>query len=126
MEFVSSVKDLQKNIKTLDHYLQDDDHKSFAAGLIKRGTCFIAVKNDQGYSFYPSRFLGYKNNSYNAHPANKLKNGRETNLEINYILKMKPAPSEELENEYKKFCDKLGFTAWKKGSFGALHKYWEI
>ncbi len=124
MELVSHLSEIRENIMKIDKYLQDPDSKEVAVGLIKRGTCFIAVKKKRGHSFYPSRFIGYKNNDYHAHGNNDEKDGRETNQAINSILNQKPEPSLELEEEYKAFCGELGFVAHKKGAFGVERKYW--
>ncbi len=126
MELVRDLNDIHGNIRTLDNYLQDRDLKDYAIGLIKRGTCFIAVKNDQGYSFYPSRFIGYKNNNHHAHIHNEGKDGRNTNSAINEILGCDPMLSEELEQEYRRFCGVLGFVANAKGAFGVKRKYWSL
>ena len=126
MELVRDLNDIHENIRTLEKYLKDRDLKDFATGLIKRGTCFIAVKNDQGYSFYPSRFIGYKNNNHHAHIHNAEKDGRDTNPAISEVLGDKPAPSEKIETEYKRFCDTMGFIANSKGAFGVERKYWVL
>lgn len=126
MELVQELNDIHGNIRTLDAYLQDQELKDFAMGLIKRGTCFIAVKKDQGYSFYPSRFIGYTSNNHNAHIHNEEKDGRDTNPAISEILGCKPMPSEEFEEEYKRFCDTLGFVANANGNFGVKRKYWTL
>lgn len=126
MELVKKSQDIKENIKTLEKYLQDENMRESAVGLIKRGTCFVAVKKDRGYSFYPSRYIGYKNNNYNAHINNDMKDGRNTNPAISEILGRKPMPSGDLEKEYRKYCDELGFTANNKGAFGVERKYWVL
>lgn len=103
-----------------------DSEYSFALSLIKRGTCFIAVKRGTRYRFYPSRFTGYANNTMDKHLSNIEKDGRETNPAISKALGQKQHYNPELEKEYRDYCEYLGFTANEKGSFGAERKYWEL
>lgn len=127
MELVNDLKNLKENIELMNKYIQDEGlKKEFALDRIKRGTCFLTVQNENGYSFYPSRFVGYKNNNYDDHIKNAEKDGRDTNAAINELLGYKPYPSEELENEYKRFCERLGFTASERGAFGVERKYWML
>jgi hypothetical protein len=126
MEFVTELDDILENIDTFEKYLQDPAKRDFAIGLVKEGTCFIAVKKEQGYSFYPSRFAGYKKNSYEAHLKRDKEGAKETIPSISQLLKHKPDPSKEMEMEYKQFCKDLGFTANDKGFLGEEHKYWTI
>ena len=54
---------IKKNINTLENYLKrkTDPEYSYAIDLIRRGTCFVAMKQeDNEYHFYPSRFIGYQ------------------------------------------------------------------
>ena len=102
-----------------------DPEYSYAIDLIKRGTCFVAVKQgDNEYLFYPSRFIGYENNTMNKHMNNACKDGRETNSAIFEIIGYKPSENKELEAAYKNYCDRFGFVARDKGSFGVARKYW--
>lgn len=128
MKVVESLNDLKANIKTLDKYLNSkiDPEYSFGLSLVKRGTCFIAVNENGSYKFYPSRFIGYMNNSGDAHLNNQYKDGRETNSAIFLILESKPVPNKVLEKRYKEYYQLLGFAANDKGSFGVERKYWEI
>lgn len=127
MELVKSVSQLIKNIHTLEQYLNQkvDPEYSYALNLIKRGTCFVAVKQDDGeYRFYPSRFIGYVDNTMNKHENNPYKDGRETNFAISSAVGSKPQIDPALDSIYQQFCEKLGFIAKNKGSFGVLRKYW--
>jgi len=126
MKTVNEMKDIEENIQTFNKYLQDKDLKEFVVGLTKRGTCFVAIRDENGYSFYPSRYIGYKGNTNTAHMKNDEKDGRDTNPAISIILGQKTEPSIELEKEYKKYCEKLGFIANDKGAFGVQHKYWLV
>ncbi|SHI66455.1 hypothetical protein [Parasporobacterium paucivorans] len=123
MDFITESADIFENILTFDDYLQDPAKQDFAIGLITEGINFVAVKKEQGYSFYPSRFIGYKNNSYDAHTKYN-REARDTGPAISQILKHNPNPSQDLETEYMNFCKELGFTAKSKGAGGVERKFW--
>lgn len=125
VELVESLEDIINNIKTIDYYLEKkvDPEYSYAINLIKRGTCFIKYNNN----FYPSRFIGYKNNTMTKHESNEYKDGRVTNKQIGRILgESKPQINEALNREYQSYCETLGFEAREKGSYGVERKYWEV
>ena len=128
MRCVETVDELKKNMSVLDCYLEkeDGDEHDFAINLIKKGTCFIAVKVERGYKFYPSRFIGYANNTMKKHKSNTEKDGKETNPAISFILNQKVQHDSELEKAYRNYCSYLGFTAREKGSFGVERKYWKF
>ena len=126
MGFVKELVDIIDNIEMTEKYLLDPVKQDFAIRLIKEGTCFVAVKKEEEYRFYPSRFIGYKNNSIEAQTKRDKENGKDSSPSISQILKHKPHPSQDLELEYKKFCRKLGFAANDKSSAGSEHKYWAI
>lgn len=126
MRTIESQDELKTNIRTLDLYLtsKKDPEYSFAEDLVKKGTCFIVVKANGTYRFYPSRFIGYVGNSMDNHLNNVNKDGRDTNPAISVILGNTPMPNPELDHLYQKYCTSLGFIANEKGSFGVKRKYW--
>ena len=129
MYLIENRKELHANIKRIDEYLTNkvDPEYGYALDLIKRGTCFIALTDkDNTIKFYPSRFIGYRNNTMNAHLSNDSKDGKETNPKISSLVGMNPIEDSLLEQEYIKYCDKLGFVARDKGSFGVQRKYWSV
>lgn len=128
MKTISNITELMGNIQVINKYLnsKNEIEVTYAKGLIKRGTCFIAIDTDEGYKFYPSRFIGYANNSMDAHERNYEKDGKETNPAISSIIGSNPQHNEKLEDEYKEYCVSLGFKANKAGSFGVERKYWLI
>lgn len=128
MKTISDFNELMTNIQTLDGYLYSkvDPGYDFALNLIKKGTCFIAVKDSDAYKFYPSRFIGYLGNSMDAHLNNVEKDGRETNPAISKILGGKPLSNPILNQEYAKYCEALGFIPRDKGSFGTERRFWII
>ena len=128
MKTVESMEQMQDNVNTIEGYLlkRVDPEYEFALNLIKKGTCFLAIKNEHGYNFYPSRFVGYIDNSRDQHLNNEYKDGRETNQAISRVINSKPKPDSNLNSEYMKYCEDLGFTARDKGSFGVERKFWQI
>lgn len=128
MKTISNFNEIMTNIQTLDRYLysQVDPEYDFALNLIKRGTCFVAVKDSDTYRFYPSRFIGYTDNSMDAHLNNDTKDGKETNPAISKILGGKPLSDPALNQEYAKYCEALGFAPRDKGTFGTERKFWVI
>lgn len=128
MECVQTLKEIKSNILIIDHYLdkKHDPEYSFAVDLIKRGTCFIAVKTDSGYRFYPSRFTGYVGNTMDKHLNNEYKDGKETTPAITKVINQRNVPNPILDHDYKLYCEKLGFFAREKGAFGVTRKFWEL
>ena len=126
METVRNIDELLSNCSLLDSYLCADDIKTeYAKDLIKKGICFVVTKNGETYKFYPSRFVGYSNNSMVQHMENSGKDGRVTNPAITSVLGgVKPSPDRFLDEEYCRYCNSLGFTAQKSGQFGITRKYW--
>lgn len=129
MQLVQSLGEINANIQTLDRYLDEkqEPEYSYASGLVKRGTCFIATKSDQGYKFYPCKFIGYKENTMNIHQSKvSQRDGRDTERAISAILHQDLSPDPELEAAYREYCKRLGFTANEKGTFGKQRKYWRL
>ncbi len=126
---VESMEELLSNCMVLDEYIasRKDPEYSFALGLIKRGTCFVALKTNDGYRFYPSRFVGYQNNSMSTHESNGNKDGRVTNPAIGALLgQTVPQPDAEIDALYKEYCKSLGMEPNAKGTFGVDHKFWIV
>lgn len=128
MHTINHIDELMANLQVIDRYLASgkDPEYSFALSLIKKGTCFVVTKSNDLYRFYPSRFIGYINNSMDAHLENDNRDGRETNVAIIEALGGNPLPNAELEKAYREYCDILGFVANNKGTFGVERKYWLI
>ena len=128
MDLVRTLEEVERNALTLGVYLGSVDiaERRFAVNLVKRGTCFVAFRSGEGRKFYPSRFMGYTDNTMVAHLANPSKDGRVTTPALSALLGGEPVFDWELENEYRLWCERLGFTARERGSFGAERKYWRI
>lgn len=95
---IRDKKELRVNMDMLDKYIhsEKDTEYTFALSLIKKGACFIAVKEEYIYIFYPSRFRGYKNNTMNAHQNNDYKDVKDTNTAITSIIGNQPIVNKEL------------------------------
>ena len=126
---VESLDEILDNCATLDGYIESrkDPEYTYALDLIRRGTCFLAIKDEDEYRFYPSRFIGYYNNSMIQHENNGDKDGRVTNPAIAAVIHQgNPTPNPELDAVYKKYCASLGFHASDKGNFGVERKFWVV
>ena len=128
MRLVRNLEEITTNMDTLDQYLNRkiEPFYSFALERVKKGVCFVVRKVDGAYHFYPSRFIGYANNSMDQHLNNDAKDGKITNPAICHILGAQVRPNSILNKEYCLFCEKLGFIAKDTGSFGVERKFWEI
>lgn len=128
MNIITSKNQLFNNIYTLESYLTGDDGnaRDEAKLLVKRGTCFVAYKNDHEIHFAPSRFIGYIENNLEKHSINFEKHGTFTNHAIKKILGSKPFPNEQLNLKYMEYCMKLGILPPEKGSFGGQRKFWQV
>jgi hypothetical protein len=104
--YVNSREDIIINLKTLEQYKNSTNPriKEFYNALIKNGKCFAVYRTDQGSGFAPSKFIGYRNNTMEAHVPDVGKDGKKTNPVIDRILKYRLKYKATLEAEYKKFC----------------------
>ena len=126
---VESLDEILDNCATLDGYIESrkDPEYTYALDLVKRGTCFLAIEDEGEYRFYPSRFIGYYNNSMVQHENNGDKDGRVTNPAIAAAIDQEnPTPNSELDLLYKNYCNSLGFHASDKGTFGVERKFWVV
>jgi hypothetical protein len=126
MKTIINIGELKANIALLEKYLDSktDPEYSFAINLVKNGICFVVVQNNAGYKFFPSRFIGYANNSMNKHINNEDKDGKETNPVISRLLGGTPKPNLDYERLYREYCESLGFISNNRGSYGVERKYW--
>lgn len=128
LELVDSLEEIMENIQTIDGYLSDTDPhlRSFAQDLIRRGTYYLAINRGKERRFYPSRFIGYKQNTRDKHIHNRDKDVRDTNKRISAILGQELKKSADLEAEFKMFCERVGFVPTKTGAYGLSRKFWCI
>ena len=128
MKLVESMEEIRNNMDTLDRYLDSkrEPEYGYALSRIKRGTCFIADYRSGEYRFYPSRFIGYANNTMKRHENNEYKDGKETNPAISAVLGQKLVADVDLENAYREYCRRLGFEPNERGTFGVERKFWKL
>lgn len=122
MEFVKSIDEIKENMKTLDEYIdkKKEPEYSFAIKLIQGGKCFVPIKVDAGYRFYPSKFVGCAKNTMKGYKNNNYGDGRDNNKILYKLLDEKAIEHFEFEREYIKYCEKLGIMKIYKNS----RKYW--
>ena len=102
---------------------------------ISSGKCFVVVKEGNVYRFYPSKYVGYKNNSasgyanayYNAYTlpstekygdaADSSFDGRVSNRAINKVLRCSCKKDYELSEKFISFCHKYGLKGSDKKKF---------
>lgn len=120
MLLVKTDKDINKNIETVESYLEeseDSTDRMEMLRLIKRGRVFIRYKVDDEFHFVPSRFVGYKDNSIIKHKRNESKDGRITNKALEKIIGKK-SYTEKIEKQFLSFCKILDINPYKnKRSF---------
>lgn len=136
LPLIKTKEDLINNITTLKKYLDrlNSAEYTFAIELIKKGKCFVVYSSHNESFNFPSRFLGYINNTMEKH--NKMgelkkksgkitKDGRKTNKAIENILgELITNESREwirLENKYLEYCIKLNLIQYNN-----KRKYWII
>lgn len=126
MELVTNWDQIAVNLQELERIraLRSGPEFRDYLSLVKLGTCFLPYASSTGLAFAPSRFIGYVENTLQKHAANPTKDGRLTNPAISEILHSSPEPNETFEEQYRAFCDLLGFEARPAGNFGAARKFW--
>lgn len=127
-DLVKSIEDIKYNMQVIDSYLNEgvDPEYTYALNLIKRGICFVVDDSSGRNKFYPSRFIGYTLNSRDKHDSNTRKDGKVTNPVISRIIGTKPEASQELEKEYRQYCEYLGIVAREAGTYGVQRKFWKL
>lgn len=126
MRLVTDFEEILANIAFLENARRSDRSASRQTYLafIKRGTCFLPYQAREGIAFAPSRFIGYRRNSFTKHQRNPTRDGRQTNPAISAILGDKPIENDLLEREYVVFCRSIGIEPTRTGRFGAPRKFW--
>ncbi|TXE14896.1 HNH endonuclease [Psychroserpens burtonensis] len=122
MKLIDNINQLIENLNTLEGYLSEgtEYESEQATSLVQKGRCFVAYKVKRELRFAPSRFIGYISNELDVHDKSH-KDGRETNREINKILKSKPEPNEKLEKRYLSYLNDLGIKTENR-----IHKFWQL
>ena len=126
--FISTLKELKDNLIKLDNYLLGNEEEvSFSKKLIKNGIVFIYAYG----RFYPSRWVGYKDNNMVEHISKSnlpkgtkdpdKRDGKKTNRVITEILDVNNVPNEYLDELYKKYCYEMGVIPNNH-----KHSYWSL
>ena len=137
MELVKNIEEILENAKRFDEYLKhgNSGEKEFAINCIALGRCFVVVKENDVYKFYPSKYIGYKDNSesnyYNAwitaEPIPGEKNyggvgiytfdGRASNKAISKVLSCTCKNDYEMSEKFTEYCNKYGLKGSEKKKF---------
>lgn len=137
MELVKSINDILENAKRFDNYLEcgNSNEKEFAINCIALGRCFVVIKENGEYKFYPSKYIGYKNNSasgyaealYNAEvlpeeekhreAAYYTFDGRISNKAINKVLGCVGQKDYAMSEKFIEYCNKHGLKGSEKKKF---------
>jgi 5-methylcytosine-specific restriction protein B len=116
-DFIETRDDVIRNIKTLYHYLSDendDDTYQWASSIFKNGRIYVIEIIDSHICFSPSRFVGYKDNTKDKHQENH-GNGNQTNDVLkNYYQKVQ---DDRLDIVFQKELSRYHLSSGKK-------KYW--
>lgn len=125
MEIVAMVdnkEDIQKNIKTFYAYLftsQDEAESKWAKKGLRMARNFYPLEKDGKILFFPSRFLGFKDNNQDLAEGDAKKEKRCPTERLNEVLGYKSEADEELELAYIDFLASLDLKPTK-----FKRKYW--
>jgi putative restriction endonuclease len=128
LQTVQTPQQIMKNLVQLNAYLRSPIHKEilFARDLVRNGICLVVMKHEDKLIFGPSRFVGYVNNTMDAHLNNQYKDGKETNPAIDSSLGFRPSLDQSLEQEYRLFCRREGIDYRELAPFNKPRKYWRF
>lgn len=110
--YVENREDVKENLMKLFSYMRNgnEDEIKFAKDLIKYGNNFAIELIDGEYLFGPSRFIGYKKNSYESHIQDQ-GHGSYTDSKLKRIYKT-IAKGNDTHSSYidmfKDICSKYG------------------
>ena len=113
---------LLENMNTFDMYLDSNDEteRDYAINLLTRGHDFVFRIVDGEYRFYPSRFIGYADNSIESHSLNP-GDGRVTNHRLNRIIGEKSERDSMLSYYYNSYVKQVKPSSKRKYN---LKKFW--
>jgi len=120
MDLVENKEQIIDNCK---YMIKNIDNKN-VKDIINNGVCFLKCKYNDRNFFFPSKFIGYKNNTIEEYKkaqkshsiAINLKDnstkrefdGGRTNIEIQKYFNKNFESNSNLYNEYEDFCSSLG------------------
>jgi hypothetical protein len=128
MELVADREQVRQNLAYLDQVRLRGSGSDFDQyrDLVLKGTCFLPYDSGGTLAFAPSRFIGYRGNTFGIHAGNAQKDGRLTNPAITEVYGTSPKADAELDDQYRAFCASAGIDARESGSFGVTRKYWPV
>ena len=118
MTLINDYRDLKTNINALESVRKSGNGREIVIyrSLIAKGRVLLPYLTAEGIAFGPSRFLGYKDNTVNAHAEREHRDGRETTPRIRQVLAKEfgfttwNAPDDVAEKHFVQFCSSLGAT----------------
>ena len=130
MELVKDINDILRNVKRFDGYLKNGklSEKEFALRCLNYGRCFVVVKDGEDYKFYPSKYIGYKDNS-NSNYNKSLDeasygdagmynfDGRMSNKAITKVLGCSCQKDYTMSEKFIAYCSKYGLRGSDKKKF---------
>ncbi len=128
MRTIENIFEIKANMEVMDKYLKSKGHPeyNFAIDLLKSSNSFLVLKEKDIFKFYPSKFTGYESNSMNNHLGLTDKVGKNSNSAISEIIGYSPAENPALDEEYKRYCERIGFVPNDKDCLGEKRKYWQL
>lgn len=124
LELVDRLDEVTSNCAVMSSYLasSDPDDSHFVRERIASGKCFMAIDVVGETYFFPSRFVGYKDNSRIKHENGDNKDGRLTNVAIEKLIAGSTLEaSEALEEVFLHFCQRKNIVPFK-----VKRKYWNL
>lgn len=116
-DFIETRDDVIRNIKTLYHYLSDendDDTYQWASSIFKNGRIYVIEIIDSHICFSPSRFVGYKDNTKEKHQKNHGDGNQTNDILKSFYQKVQ---DERLDVVFQKELSRYHLSSGKK-------KYW--
>ena len=116
-DFIETRDDVIRNIKTLYHYLSDendDDTYQWASSIFKNGRIYVIEIIDSHICFSPSRFVGYKDNTKDKHKENHGDGNQTNDVLKNYYQKVQ---DDRLDIVFQKELSRYHLSSGEK-------KYW--
>ena len=116
-DFIKTRDDVIRNIKTLYHYLSDendDDTYQWASSIFKNGRIYVIEIIDSHICFSPSRFVGYKDNTKEKHQKNHGDGNQTNDILKSFYQKVQ---DERLDVVFQKELSRYHLSSGKK-------KYW--
>ena len=116
-DFIETRDDVIRNIKTLYHYLSDEndvDTYQWASSIFKNGRIYVIEIIDSHICFSPSRFVGYKDNTKDKHTENHGDGNQTNDVLKNYYQKVQ---DDRLDIVFQKELSRYHLSSGEK-------KYW--